>query len=146
MKTRTTLTATDAVVSDLYLLRVSTEKADGTKTSTWMANSNDGAGYVLNNQPSAKFFRYYTKEQANEIKKSLDKLEKVSPFYGEGSKTTYKVMTLKAAVNQYIKRMKEQMILRQLANENDVRETKCSIDSRVRKAESNQREQSPVYL
>lgn len=146
MKTRTTsLAATDAVVSDLFLLYVTTEKANGTKSSTWMANSSDGGGYVLNNTPSTKFFRYYTKEQANEIKKSLDKLEKLNPWSREG-KTTYKVMSLKAAVNLTIKRMKENMRLRMLATERDVRKTKDSIDSRVCKAENKEIESVPVII
>jgi hypothetical protein len=147
MNTRTTsrLTATDAVVSDLFLLYVTTEKADGKKTSTWMANSADGGGYALNNTPSTKFFRYYTKEQANEIKKSLDKLEKLTPWSREG-KTTYKVMSLRAAVNQTIKKMKEQMVLRMLASEKNVRATKNEIDTRVSKAEKQESEKIPVVF
>ena len=137
-----TLSATDAVVADLYLLYVTTEKANG-KTSTWMANSPDGGGYVLNNTPSTKFFRYWTKEQATAIKKSLDKLERLSPWSCEG-KTTFKVMTLKSAVNMTIKKMKEQMITRQFASPTDVRRTSNELDRRISCAEKGEPEELPV--
>lgn len=143
---KTTLRATESVVSDLYLLYVTTEKADGTKTSTWMANPSEGSGYILNSTPSTKYFRYYTKKQATEIKKSLDKLEKLSPFGGDNTKTTYKVMSLKAAVNQTIKRMKEQMITRMFANEMAVSQTKSRIDKDIRNAESKVIKEISLYI
>lgn len=144
MTTKTSTTG--SVASDLYLFYVTTEKADGTKVSTWMANSSDGGGYTCNNTPSTKFFRYYTKEQANEIKKSLDRLEKLSPWGGDKTKTTYKVMSLKAAVNHTIKRMKELMDTRILANASDVCLTKSQINTRIRKAETNDPELSVEFL
>lgn len=140
----TTKATTGSVASNLYLLYVTTEKADGTTTSTWMANSPDGGGYSCHNTPSTKFLRYWTKEQVSEIKKSFDKLEKLSPWGGSNTKTTFKVMSLKAAVNHTIKRMKELMDTRKLANVSDVRVTKSRIDSHIRSVEKGEPEELPV--
>ena len=51
----------------------------------------------------------FYKEQARSIKKMLDQLEKIKQKGGSTIKSEYKIMSLKSAVNFYIKKMKEAM-------------------------------------
>lgn len=123
-----------ATASELYLFHVTEEKADGTTSSTWMANSSEGSGLAQRNVPSTKWFTYFTKEQATELKKLLDKKAKLQEKDYK-VKVTYKVMSLKSAVNYYCKRMKELMDTRQPAGTGTFNLTKRSVDSDIARLE-----------
>ena len=98
-----------ATSSELYLFYVTmTDNNTGKVTHTWMANSIN-AGRTCFNTPSWKDFRYYSKEQAQSIKKMLDALNKIRQKDGAITNYEYKIMSLKSAVNFHIKKMKELM-------------------------------------
>ena len=92
--------------AELYLFYVTMTDITGKVSHTWMANSINGARTCFNT-PSWNQFRYYTKEQSKSIKKMLDQLEKIRQKDGSTIKNEYKIMSLKSAVNFYIKKMKE---------------------------------------
>ena len=98
-----------ATSSELYLFYVTmTDNNTRKVTHTWMANSING-GRTCFNTPSWKDFRYYSKEQAQSIKKMLDVLNKIRQKDGAITNYEYKIMSLKSAVNFHIKKMKELM-------------------------------------
>lgn len=98
-----------ATSSELYLFYVTmTDNNTGKVTHTWMSNSING-GRTCFNTPSWKDFRYYSKEQAQSIKKMLDVLNKIRQKDGAITNYEYKIMSLKSAVNFHIKKMKELM-------------------------------------
>ena len=94
--------------AELYLFYVTITDITGKVSHTWMANSISGYRTCFNS-PSWNQFRYYNKEQAKSIKKMLDQLEKIKQKGGSTIKSEYKIMSLKSAVNFYIKKMKEAM-------------------------------------
>lgn len=102
--------------SEMYLFYVTNTDATGKVTHTWMANHCNSGNYVWFHSPSWKEFRYFTKEQAKEIKKELDKYQKLCQKNGSTYKSEYKIMSLKSAVNFTIKRMRELMETRELVN------------------------------
>ena len=98
-----------ATSSELYLFYVTmTDNNTGKVTHTWLSNSING-GRTCFNTPSWKDFRYYSKEQAQSIKKMLDVLNKIRQKDGAITNYEYKIMSLKSAVNFHIKKMKELM-------------------------------------
>ena len=120
--------------SELFLFYVTNTDATGKVTHTWMANHVTG-GYTWFHSPSWKEFRYYTKEQAKAIKKELDKYQKLLKKNGTTYKSEYKIMSLKAAVNFHIKRMKELMMNRELVNYSEYIITKQKIASDISREE-----------
>ena len=99
-----------------------------------MANHISG-GYTWFHSPSWKDFRYYTKDQAKELKKELDKYQKLLKKNGITYKSDYKIMSLKAAVNFHIKRMKELMMNRELVNYSEYITTKQKIAGDIAREE-----------
>ena len=102
--------------SEMYLFYVTNTDATGKVTHTWMANHCNNGSYAWFHSPSWKEFRYFTKEQAKEIKKELDKYQKLCQKNGSTYKSEYKIMSLKSAVNFTIKRMRELVETRELVN------------------------------
>ena len=94
--------------TELYLFYVTITDITGKVSYTWMANSINN-GMTCFNSPSWNQFRYYTKDQAKSIKKMFDQLEKIKQKSGSTIKKEYKIMSLKSAINFYIKKMKELM-------------------------------------
>ena len=120
--------------SELFLFYVTNTDATGKVTHTWMANHVNGS-YTWFHSPSWKEFRYYTKAQAKELKKELDQYQKLTKKNGSTHKSEYKIMSLKAAVNFYIKRMRELMINREAVNYSGYLETKQKIAADIAREE-----------
>lgn len=120
--------------SELFLFYVTNTDATGKVTHTWMANHISG-GYTWFHSPSWKDFRYYTKDQAKILKKELDKYQKLLKKNGTTYKSEYKIMSLKAAVNFHIKRMKELMMNRELVNYSEYLSTKHKVTSDIAREE-----------
>ena len=109
-----------------------------------MANHVSG-GYTWFHSPSWKDFRYYTKEQAKTLKKELDKYQKLLKKNGTTYKSEYKIMSLKAAVNFHIKRIKELMENREAVNYSGYLETKQKIASDIAREERGDRT-IPIHI
>jgi sensor c-di-GMP phosphodiesterase-like protein len=109
-----------------------------------MANHVSG-GYTWFHSPSWKEFRYYTKEQAKTLKKELDKYQKLLKKNGTSYKSEYKIMSLKAAVNFHIKRMKELMENRELVNYSGYLTTKQKIAADITREERGDKT-IPIYI
>jgi sensor c-di-GMP phosphodiesterase-like protein len=120
--------------SELFLFYVTNTDATGKVTHTWMANHVNG-GYTWFHSPSWKEFRYYTKEQAKTLKKELDKYQKLLKKNGSTYKSEYKIMSLKAAVNFHIKRMRELMENREAVNYSGYLSTKQKISADIAREE-----------
>lgn len=133
-----------ATSSELYLFYVTNTDATGKVTHTWMANHISG-GYTWHNTPSWKEFRYYTKEQAKTLKKELDKYQKLIKKNGSTYTSEYKIMSLKAAVNFTIKRMKELMETRELVNYSGYLSTKQKVAADIAREERGDKT-IPIYL
>lgn len=133
-----------ATSSGLYLFYVTNTDATGKVTHTWMANHVSGS-YTWFHSPSWKEFRYYTKEQAKNIKKELDKYQKLLKKNGTTYKSEYKIMSLKSAVNFHIKRMKELMESRELVNYSGYLTTKQKIAADIVREERGDKS-IPIYI
>ena len=120
--------------SELFLFYVTNTDATGKVTHTWMANHVNG-GYTWFHSPSWKDFRYYTKEQAKTLKKELDKYQKLLKKNGSTYMSEYKIMSLKAAVNFHIKRMRELMENREAVNYSGYLSTKQKIAADIAREE-----------
>ena len=90
-------------------------------------------------------FRYYTKEQAKSIKKMLDQLEKIKQKGGSTIKSEYKIMSLKSAVNLYIKKMKEIMEKRLPATIYEYHKTETLLQKDIDR-ESKGIKEIPIYI
>ena len=130
--------------SELYLFYVTMTDITGKVSHTWMANSING-GRTCFNSPSWNQFRYYTKEQAKSIKKMLDQLEKIKQKGGSTIKSEYKIMSLKSAVNLYIKKMKEMMEKRLSVTISEYHKTETLLQKDIDR-ESKGIKEIPIYI
>lgn len=130
--------------SELYLFYVTMTDITGKVSHTWMANSING-GRTCFNSPSWNQFRYYNKEQAKSIKKMLDQLEKIKQKGGSTIKSEYKIMSLKSAVNLYIKKMKEMMENRLSVTISEYHRTETLLQKDIDR-ESKGIKEIPIYI